>query len=594
MTTPMPRKPPSRSPPPSPNIADLPPRAPESEKDAMKRCPTGKKVLPSTFNTQSFVEHLVCAKETGSDWHHPACVYGICPRCGPDNLELSHHSNPEVKFPLYSRTPIPDTDKKRMDLVKHTSTLSKLVVAFKVAARYFIWHWFECMWQGHWFSDNKSKLSDYATHLPPPPRAISDAAAGGSNTPLHASQPVFMATFDFAQNLSIKWDLEIQSLYFANPQATLFVCVVYTLVNGVVQVTTHFVWSNDRLHDSVFVDISMRRILDYYKNQEHITFGHFIAWSDGASAHFKNRFATFMFSKLAHDYGMTIKREFFSTSHGKGVHDSEGGVLKRLVGLALLNFAKRWMKTPKDIFDDCVRNFTGTKAAEHPNEKKRNSVKVSSRVFHYIDKDECEERRLSTLDVTGVPDIRMYHELVFNGNTVGVCKCRVLSCFCDFCKVNSFDLCINKAYAGAMVDCIQEELNVAAKRVALSSQIDHKLILAGNVVAVRRQAGALGADGYPYFLMVVTLHPHKATSQIKNDAGEIVARKGSLIMAGNYFAFVDPNNPKELRKEPVLNYCHPNSVFCAKVPLVGRPSLRQNDALIRITTDTHARLMALV
>lgn len=559
----------------------------------MKRCPTGKKSLPTTFTSQAFVDLLVCDKEPGNDWPHASCVYGECPRCGPDNLEFSHRSNPEVKFPLYSRAAVPDTDKKRMDLVKHTMSLSNLIAAFKIAARFFIWHWFECAWQGHWFARNKTELPQYATCVDCPiPEHVPSTSTDACVAP--SMQPIIMATFDFAQNLSIKWDLEIQSLYFSNPQATLFVCVVYTLVNGIVQVTTHFVWSNDRLHDSMFVDISMRRIFDYYKNQEHITFRNFIAWSDGASAHFKNRFATFMFSKLAHDYGMIIKRQFFATSHGKGVHDSEGGALKRLIGLALLNFTKRWMKTPKDIFDECVRNFTGTKTAEHPNEKKRASAKVSGRVFHYIDKDECEQRRLSVLEVTGVPDIRSHHEFFFNGTTVGVCKGRTLSCFCEQCKINMFDRCTNKAYAGAMVDCIQEELNAAARRVALTSHIDHNLILAGNVVAIRRQPGSRDADTHPYFLMLVTLHPHKATAQIKDASGQVVARKGSLIMAGHYFAFVDPRNPKELKKEDALNFCHPNSVFCAKVPLIGRPSLRTRDVIIRITADTHERLAALV
>ena len=58
-------------------------------------------------------------------------------------------------------------------------------------------------------------------------------------------------------------------------------------------------------------------------------------WSDGPSSQFKNKYIVSMIPVLQKKYGITIRWNYFATSHGKGAVDGIGGSVKRQVWTAV-------------------------------------------------------------------------------------------------------------------------------------------------------------------------------------------------------------------------------------------------------------------
>jgi hypothetical protein len=76
-----------------------------------------------------------------------------------------------------------------------------------------------------------------------------------------------------------------------------------------------------------------------------------IFFSDGAASQFKNRFIVQHLTTMMDNTDINISWNYFSSSHGKGVVDSIGGILKRLVWSEILAGAR--VVSAKDFVDVC-------------------------------------------------------------------------------------------------------------------------------------------------------------------------------------------------------------------------------------------------
>jgi hypothetical protein len=74
----------------------------------------------------------------------------------------------------------------------------------------------------------------------------------------------------------------------------------------------------------------MREVLSHIKSK-HPHVKNVIVWSDGAPAHFKNKFNIANIIQLEKDFNYKIQWNFFGTSHGKSPCDGIGGNVKRMV-----------------------------------------------------------------------------------------------------------------------------------------------------------------------------------------------------------------------------------------------------------------------
>lgn len=127
--------------------------------------------------------------------------------------------------------------------------------------------------------------------------------------------------FDFAENWSVVLPNETQGYYWKQQQVSLFTCVVTTRAKTL----CFAVASDDSYHKSAFTLLALQVIEEWF--DEHGPLYAFrVHVSDGASAHFKNKFQAYEMRKNP----CVSKWIFSAPGHGKNACDGVGGLVKHM------------------------------------------------------------------------------------------------------------------------------------------------------------------------------------------------------------------------------------------------------------------------
>lgn len=130
--------------------------------------------------------------------------------------------------------------------------------------------------------------------------------------------------FDFAENWTVILPNEVQSYHWKKTQVSIFTCVV----TASAKTYSYAVVSDDTRHDTAAALCSIGRI-DECMDENGPIYGRAVYVSDGASAHFKNRFQLHEMKK-----NDALKKWVFSApGHGKNACDGIGGVVKHAATL---------------------------------------------------------------------------------------------------------------------------------------------------------------------------------------------------------------------------------------------------------------------
>lgn len=209
---------------------------------------------------------------------------------------------------------------------------------------------------------------------------------------------------DFAENFNMKEQDEIQKAHWNSTPLSIFTAFVWSK-NGNFSFALP---SLDVTHSKFVVDAALNLILNHIETiLPNVKEVH--CFSDGAASQFKQRFHFRNLIEIATNHDIQLSWHFFATSHGKGVVDGIGGVVKRLVWSAVLagqvcrsaedfiKIAKK--KTNKITFFEITGNDIENsktklenifqRAKTVPETLKLHSVKV-------VDKDTLEFRNYST------------------------------------------------------------------------------------------------------------------------------------------------------------------------------------------------------
>ena len=116
-------------------------------------------------------------------------------------------------------------NKKRKDLLRREMKWWEFLELLKTKLKLFITHNYVAQWQGQQFK----------------------------NCLLWFPDDVIVLVVDFAKNYSFKEQNKIQSMHWNSTQVTIFVLITYYCKAGKVVKTIHFFISDDRVHDTLFV-----------------------------------------------------------------------------------------------------------------------------------------------------------------------------------------------------------------------------------------------------------------------------------------------------------------------------------------------------
>ncbi|CAF1049158.1 unnamed protein product [Didymodactylos carnosus] len=136
---------------------------------------------------------------------------------------------------------------------------------------------------------------------------------------------------DFAENFNMKEQDEIQKAHWNTKPLSIFTAFVWSKSENF----SFALPSSDLTHDKFAVDSALKIILNHietvFPNVEEIN-----CFSGGATSQFKQRFHFRNLTRIADERKINLSWRFFATSHGKGVVDGIGGIVKRLVWSAIL------------------------------------------------------------------------------------------------------------------------------------------------------------------------------------------------------------------------------------------------------------------
>ena len=132
---------------------------------------------------------------------------------------------------------------------------------------------------------------------------------------------------DFSENATITAQREVQAAHWHHAQATIFTS--YAWIDNKTNFST-VVISDDLDHTKhsifVFMQCVFRTLKATFPNIELVD-----VFSDGPTSQFKQRYLFSNLHSWEQEHDVTIRWNFFATSHGKGVVDGIGGTVKRAV-----------------------------------------------------------------------------------------------------------------------------------------------------------------------------------------------------------------------------------------------------------------------
>ena len=175
----------------------------------------------------------MCQKVDGSTYHELKCLMGECSSCGPNKkfkaCPMEECSGCMVKVKVFEDVEVGYTDagkkKKRKILSFKQIQCKELLILFKDHLKKFVWHNFIYRWQAE-------KMKECILRFP---------------------EDVVVSVVDFVKNYTFKKQNKVQTMHWYLDQVTIFVHITYVRVALVVNKFYHFYISDNKNHDTLFV-----------------------------------------------------------------------------------------------------------------------------------------------------------------------------------------------------------------------------------------------------------------------------------------------------------------------------------------------------
>lgn len=143
-------------------------------------------------------------------------------------------------------------------------------------------------------------------------------------------EDVLYINADFSMNLVLTCKREAQPLFYFSRQLSLLVMIIHFVRDGVLVCEHHYFISEDKHHDSDFVQHSLD-LLVAGLTKRGLHFKAHAFFTDGGPGHFKSAAAFMGAVSHASRHDVEVLWNWFASSHGKGPWDGAGAVIKSLL-----------------------------------------------------------------------------------------------------------------------------------------------------------------------------------------------------------------------------------------------------------------------
>lgn len=315
-------------------------------KNALNEYSTLEIQVPASLNEA--VEMTLCPKPEGSDFHRLSCIDRSCEECGTHLFKLLPEEQSEegttkwkrFDYVLTGKVTASGEPQKKIALVQRETCPKELFQYFFKLLEEYPYHQFMAIWQ-------RKQLDELLENLPL-----------GHVVSIH----------DYSESYSCRGQNEIQSQYFDVNKASLHITVLFrhasacdekesTAEEPIIIKEHIFVISDDPVQDYDSVHHAQLLVGKYLTDDLKLNVTKLHEFTDGCAAQYKSRHCIGDLSCSLADFGFTIQRNFFETSHAKGEQDAAGSHVKQQASLAVVR-GTATITNAKDLCDHLTSHFS--------------------------------------------------------------------------------------------------------------------------------------------------------------------------------------------------------------------------------------------
>ena len=261
---------------------------------------------------QIFTDCLVCSTT------NEECMFGRCSLCQDFFSEKVEENVDNGSISITWSQWINEND--RAQKIEFSGSVDEAIVLLKSKVEFFLFHVFIKREQSNFFEQLKTDVTDEKIVL----------------------------QVDFAENFNLKEQNEIQTAHWNTVPLSIFTAFAWSRKGNFSFALPSLDVSHDKFVVNAALEIVLNLIRTLLPNVKEIN-----CFSDGAASQFKQRFLFRNLIQISNERKIKLHWHFFATSHGKGVVDGIGGVVKRLVWSAVLagaicRSAEDFIKIAKD------------------------------------------------------------------------------------------------------------------------------------------------------------------------------------------------------------------------------------------------------
>ena len=435
----------------------------------------------------------LCPKPEGSMFHNIKCLERQCSECGVHKLQLLPEENSDDGLVHWSRYEYVPTgkflsngqEKKKIAFVPKETPPSQLFAYFKELLKGYMSHCFMARWQ-------REQLNSLLDNLP---------------------MNHVVCIYDYSVGYTCRQQNEIQSEFFDPTKVFLHVTILHRHAVGAVDgvsstdgdpqlIKEHvFVISDDPVQDYDSVHKAQELIHAYLKNDVGYPTQQVHEFTDGCAAQYKSRHCVGDLSCSLSDFGFTMQRNYFETSHAKGEQDAAGSHIKQKVSQAVLRQTAT-ITNAKSMYEFLSQNFSLPAVSAK-------SVELKRRIFFYVPAsgEAAVKRNRAGRHFKEAKGIRKWH-CVKSSPVQGKLQTRFRSCYCTNCILGDEESCINKEWRDDWKEVVldREPDGATTRQDAEQSALNHDSASHIADLGTKGSTVAIAADDtmYDFYLLRVS------------------------------------------------------------------------------------------
>lgn len=225
------------------------------------------------------------------------------------------------------------------------------------------------------------------------------------------------------------------------------------------------------------------------------------------------------------DFGFKTIQNYHETSHAKGPQDGAGANVKHKADMAVIK-CQVIMRNAEDLYNFCAENLQQPAPSRYQSE----NVKLSRRIFFYVEQNNRERRTRYFKEVKG----NRSNNSIVTGESGRKLQVRKLSFYCDGCLDGSSE-CSNVEYVGAWEEVeLQHELQPDRISTRADEQLQQEqmqdLVTKDSTVAI-----AAAYRGVHYYLLKVTSDGAEVLNRPTTDGWGAAYPAGANIFWGYFY-----------------------------------------------------------